>query len=1305
VSSSPASVQGDDEFYQIQSTNINNNQPKQSINLSDGKSNENVAFEADTAPHCSDLTIKFDTGASHSMSGVPDRISVTQLSPDIAIRGFNSAISTVQAIGRNDHGIDEFFVSDMPDNLVLLCAHQYVSKHGAAILFKDEGIIIDLNKDTMMEFKDYINQYPVAHKLHIRNKTYELADEQSSHQYQLLYDTSSDQQHEQGFSAAPVQYFNSKINVSSVEERILALLISGLTIENLIKYVKHGSVSGLHPDITLSSLHKFSRKYGYSPDAVQLAIPNKQGNVKGYLAPSKQLTQCGEVVEMDFFDPDFNEPHESPSVVSTEDNAIRRKKVKKLSTHGGAIAANVYVDAYSGYVQGTLVKSTARPLQLIEDAISKYEAYHHPVQLFAADSGVSSQSEFRVFVPEVERYLLSKKIKTRRAEPYNHSNGCSHDVENIIRSIKVLIRVAIQYVMRNTNIQHLQYTPVQLLRLWGELFYWSMTVLNLRISPHSSTQSAYEMFTGEKPNIQDIRILPIFATLLVYRTEAADGNIETSNRPFYRYGLYVGPDVKIKGGIRVAIRTSTRGEIRIISTTKYKAVSDGGGINISEHVNNGIIHMVQDVQGDVAPHEVSVQRVFDPGGDVGDDYCHAQDEAAVPDITALDSGSSSNLDSPIPSIQAVVNPQEVILSQPAAAQHQHQQRRRREIDRSKWLDREQRMQRRNAVAIAESADHIVDACFADWSTFQDSTYYYAFECNTYIHVTTDCIPASMLEEIGLQAVTVGVPKSYKAALEDPKWGGPARLEWQTLIDSKAIVEVDSKMAKDAISQGADVVILFPIYERKIKEGKEVFKVRLVGNGKTQYRAGSTYSPTPSREEFLLLMHIVAVYDWEYVHIDESRAFLNATYKGETPVYARLAKDSRMFKVDGALYGLKTSPRDYNQEVITRLTRLGLTQLQSSSCIFVQRDAANVLLVFDFVDDFVITSNQKSIIEDFIERFRALVVTTEPSWNSDMVLGMQLTRNRMQHTIEVSMEHKVDELCNKFNINSNTKKRYVPMPQHGYIVNVEQLDEQQGAILSNQERETYMQIVGSLIWISGIRGDILFSVMYLTWYTKQPRRHHMVMAFYLMAYLYHTKHIPLVLGGNYPISVHTYTDSSLGTGPKGRSISGQMSRLNPASGSIHAKSTASTLVSMSSFESELDAATSAIKSLSRISTVLEELGIDTYPPQLYSDNEAMVNFVKGQGVAKGVRHIELRMWYTREQFKQGKFCFDYMPGKELPADKLTKLATREDHEKFRHHILGLGLLGTPPSLDQQNTADASREVETCANQVAHVPKGV
>ena len=51
---------------------------------------------------------------------------------------------------------------------------------------------------------------------------------------------------------------------------------------------------------------------------------------------------------------------------------------------------------------------------------------------------------------------------------------------------------------------------------------------------------------------------------------------------------------------------------------------------------------------------------------------------------------------------------------------------------------------------------------------------------------------------------------------------------------------------------------------------------------------------------------------------------------------------------------------------------------------------------------------------------------------------------------------------------------------------------------------YMVIVGGLIWVSGLRFDILFSTMYLAWSTKQPRRHHLKMARHVLKYLYTTK---------------------------------------------------------------------------------------------------------------------------------------------------------------------------------------------------------
>jgi hypothetical protein len=77
--------------------------------------------------------------------------------------------------------------------------------------------------------------------------------------------------------------------------------------------------------------------------------------------------------------------------------------------------------------------------------------------------------------------------------------------------------------------------------------------------------------------------------------------------------------------------------------------------------------------------------------------------------------------------------------------------------------------------------------------------------------------------------------------------------------------------------------------------------------------------------------------------------------------------------------------------------------------------------------------------------------------------------------------------------------------------------------------------------------------------------------------------------------------------------------------------------------------------------------------LFSDNKAMIAFVRGEGVAKGVRHMELRMWYLREKYSQGCVDLDYMAGVTIPADKLTKLGNKASHAEFRTNIQGLKLL--------------------------------
>jgi len=176
------------------------------------------------------------------------------------------------------------------------------------------------------------------------------------------------------------------------------------------------------------------------------------------------------------------------------------------------------------------------------------------------------------------------------------------------------------------------------------------------------------------------------------------------------------------------------------------------------------------------------------------------------------------------------------------------------------------------------------------------------------------------------------------------------------------------------------------------------------------------------------------------------------------------------------------------------------------------------------------------------------------------------------------------------------------------------------------------------------------------------------------YLYISKELPLVLGGSPDLEVITYTDASLGTAPKGRSVVANMTKLHEKAGAVSATTKATNVVFTSSFEAELDGVTRGLKASSRTVNITKELQMELGKvPRLWSDNLAMIRFVQGEGVAKGVRHVELRMWYVRERYKDGTVIIDWMTGKEIPADKLTKLGTREEHEAFTRDIMGHALL--------------------------------
>ena len=1292
----------------------------------------------DDSAYSVDIIVKFDTACSRNMSGNSDRIVPdTMVVRDVSIKGFNGSISTPSAIGTNEDNKLEYFVQSMPRNLALLCAQDYVSD-GAAVLFPTDGKVIRMTSDEREALKDYIAAFPTIKRLIVKNRTYEVDSDAS--------ESSSTAEIENAYSGTATRYFNSKVHISNSQERVLATLLTGLSFNDIYTMVKNNNIDGLPRDLTIQALNKFEHNYGRTPDVLQLATPNLAGNTKGYMAPPVPVTYVGQRVEADYFETEFNEEVVIDRV-NKDGLIIKQTHLKKLASHGNALACFVAVDVYSGKVHGRLVPNMKDAIEHVKYVVESYQRDGHNIEIFAADQGVLSKSMFKVMTPAVDAYLIKKSIDAEVSEPYTHNNGTCH-IERVIRTVQELMRFAMLYVLNNPNFASFGFTKKQILKCWGNIFLWAINLINLKPCVQVPSKTKYEVYHNVKPDLRAIRILPIFCSLYVLRRSA---NKElNSTREFWQKGLYVGPSIETPGAINAIVLT--RGQVKVITTTAIKGISDGGSINPYAIVDKALPSLIQEhdipIIDDI-PSTPSDSDLLDTSSSVSPIptiiESAAERPAASNSVASIHSTIIPVREDPVQSMKrkskktkvrfASTVPPDTTVSSSKENVKVRGNLAERDAEKyrsmvSNWKSRSERMKTRNNSEVANhsSSFHhnvsdrtdivqsvkvnsirnkqpiielskrelIENCCFVDWTTHNEESYYLSLATNTYIvisdgrsshdEIRLNCNrnephDEAVKEEDSYRAVTENIPKNFTVALHDPLWGVPARVEFDTIVvDTKAVVEIDRQIARAHIENGAEVLRIIPVYEEKIKNGQLIRKVRLVADGRFHTKHGQTYSPTPSREELFILLHIFAACDMDYYFIDEVRAFLNAKKRDKNITLAKFSGDPKYYEIVNALYGMKTASADYQNVVMERLLSLGFKRLSMCNCIYEWYGEGNTVLVYDYVDDFVFGGNSTEVTFRKLSEFREIVKTTEPELNGPRLLGMEITRCKEKRIVMLTMLGRINDL-GKHYPEAIEKKRNVPMPKSGYLVKDYELDSlppNKSTLLDKTGIETYMSIVGCLIWIQGVRMDIIFAVLYLSWFTKKPRKHHLAMAEYCIGYLYNTKEYPLVLGGASKIRITGYTDASLATGPNSRSITGQIIKLNENAGAIHAKAKAGHQVLLSSFEAELDGTSNMMKSISRVSNAFDEMELSKIisvlrPNLAYSDNEAMLKFVRGEGVAKGVRHMEMRMWYVRDEYAKGNTALDWMQGGNIPTDKLTKLGTAEEHHVFCKNILGHNLL--------------------------------
>ena len=191
---------------------------------------------------------------------------------------------------------------------------------------------------------------------------------------------------------------------------------------------------------------------------------------------------------------------------------------------------------------------------------------------------------------------------------------------------------------------------------------------------------------------------------------------------------------------------------------------------------------------------------------------------------------------------------------------------------------------------------------------------------------------------------------------------------------------------------------------------------------------------------------------------------------------------------------------------------------------------------------------------------------------------------------------------------------------------------------------------------GTRPDIAFAVTQMAKFAANPSYDHLNKAMHIMRYLSGTRNYALVYDGSSDSGLYAYCDSSYGddrTEPDRKRRSTQGYYFSFANASVKWHSKTQTLVSTSSTMAEYMALSDCARDCAWYKILFEELGKPIPHVPLYGDSRGAIFNSQNPVTQKGIKHIEIRYHYIREQIEKGTVKVYAISTADNTADIFTK----------------------------------------------------
>ena len=440
------------------------------------------------------------------------------------------------------------------------------------------------------------------------------------------------------------------------------------------------------------------------------------------------------------------------------------------------------------------------------------------------------------------------------------------------------------------------------------------------------------------------------------------------------------------------------------------------------------------------------------------------------------------------------------------------------------------------------------------------------------------------------------------------------------------------------------------------------KARLVAQGFTQVEGldfGETFAPVARLEAIRILLAYACSHNIKLFQMDVKSAFLNGkiselVFVEQPPGFEDPKKPNHVYKLSKALYGLKQAPRAWYERLRDFLISKGFKIGKVDTTLFTKDIGKDLFVCQIYVDDIIFGSTNPSFCEEFGEMMSR---EFEMSMIGELSFFLGLQIKQLKEGTFVCQSKYVKDILKKFGM-EDAKPIKTPMATNGHL----DLDEGGNPV----DQKLYRSMIGSLLYLTASRPDIMFSVCMCARFQAAPRECHLTAVKRILRYLKYSPNIGLW----YPKGAHFdlvgFSDSDYaGCKVDRKSTSGGCQFLGRSLVSWSSKKQNS--VALSTAEAEYISAGSCCAQLLWMKQTLLDYGVKFDEILLLCDNESAVKIASNPVQHSRTKHIDIRHHFLRDHVNKGDIKIDGIGTDDQLADIFTKPLDESRFCKLRNEL--------------------------------------